>query len=109
MSEEEMMQQAAEAHQHEGHTQFFVAWGALLVLTAIEVYLGYQNMQAVKMLSILMVLSIVKASLIILYFMHMKFETTRMRRVLMAALVICLSLMTMFFADAQRILHIGVK
>ena len=109
MSEEEMMHEAAAAHEHEGHKQFFIVWGALLILTGVEVYLGYQNMQAVKMLSILMVLSVVKAALIILYFMHMKFETARMRRVLMAALVICLSLMTMFFADAERIIHLGVK
>ena len=109
MSEEQMMEQAAEAHQHEGHKQFFIVWGALLVLTGVEVYLGYQNMEAKKMLSILMVLSIVKAALIILYFMHMKFETARMRRVLMIALVVCLSLMTMFFADAERILHLGVR
>ena len=107
-SEEVIIEQNVEAHAHHSHTPFFVVWGALLVLTGIEVFLGYQNLQPVKMLSILLVLSFFKAALIILYFMHMKFETTRMRWVLMSALVICLGLMSMFFADALRIVHIGV-
>lgn len=107
-SEEVLIEQTVEAHAHHSHKPFFVVWGALLVLTGIEVYLGYQNLQPVKMLSILLVLSFFKAALIILYFMHMKFETTRMRWVLMTALVICLGLMSMFFADAARILSIGV-
>ena len=89
--------------------QFIAVWGALLGLTAIEVYLGYQNMQPLKMLFILLGLSIIKSALIILYFMHMKFEMKRMRYVLMTALIICLCLMFTFFADAQRIIHLGVR
>ncbi len=95
---------------HEHKTgQFIGVWGTLLALTAIEVYLGYQNMQPMKMLFILLGLSIVKAALIILYFMHMKFEVRRMRYVLMTALVVCLCLMFMFFADAVRIIDLGVR
>ncbi len=109
MSEEAVIAKTVEAHTHHSHKQFIVVWGTLLVLTAVEVFLGYQNMQPARMLSILMVLSIAKAALIIGYFMHMKFETARMRWVLMTALVICLGLMTMFFADAERILHLGVR
>ena len=89
--------------------QFIGVWGALLGLTAIEVYLGYQNMQPMKMLFILLGLSIVKAALIILYFMHMKFEMRRMRYVLMTALVVCLCLMFTFFADAVRIIDLGIR
>ncbi len=107
-SEEILIEQTVEAHAHHSHTPFFVVWGALLVLTGVEVYLGYQNLPAVKMLSILLVLSIVKAALIILYFMHLKFEIRRMRWVLMTALVLCLGLMSMFFAAAARILSLGV-
>ncbi len=89
--------------------QFFWVWGILLLVTAIEVYLGYQNLQPVKMLGILLGLSIIKAALIILFFMHMKFETQRMRRVLMSALVVVLCLMTVFFADAVRIIDLGIR
>ena len=99
--------QIIEAHPKAG--QFFWVWGGLLILTAIEVYLGYQNMQPLKMLFILLGLSIIKSALIILYFMHMKFEMKRMRYVLMTALVVCLCLMFTFFADAARIIHLGVR
>ena len=99
--------QTIEAHPRTG--QFFWVWGGLLILTAIEVYLGYRNMQPLKMLFILLGLSIIKSALIILYFMHMKFEMRRMRYVLMTALVVCLCLMFTFFADAARIIHLGVR
>ena len=98
-----------EQHQHHNLTQFFWVWGALLVLTAIEVYLGYQNMEPKRMLAILMCLSIVKAALIIGYFMHMKYEMSRMRYLTMCSLVFCLAMMMVFFPDAFRIISLGVK
>ena len=94
----------------ESKTQYFWVWGGLLVLTAIEVFLAYEQLfTPIKMLLILLGLSVIKAALIILYFMHLKFETRRMRYVLMVAAVVCLSLMSMFFADAVRILRLGVN
>ncbi|HXY00396.1 MAG TPA: cytochrome C oxidase subunit IV family protein [Candidatus Limnocylindrales bacterium] len=98
-----------EEHRHHTRPQFFWVWGALLVMTAIEVYLAYQNMLPVRMLTILMGLSIVKATLIIGYFMHMKFEISRMRWLTMCSLAFCLALMMIFFPDALRILSLGVK
>ena len=100
---------AAEQHQHEGKTQFYTVWGILLVITGVEVLLAYERLPAIRMLSILMGLSIVKAALIIFYFMHLKYEITRMRRMLMVSLVICLCLMCIFFPDAFRIVSLGVK
>jgi len=99
----------ADQHTHHSHGQFYVVWGILLVLTGVEVLLAYEQLQPVRMLSILLGLSIIKAGLIIMYFMHMKFEAMRMRRSMMISLVICLALMSVFFADAFRILHLGVK
>ena len=99
----------AEQHRHHGKAQFFWVWGILLLITAIEVYLGYQNMEPVRMLTILMGLSIVKAAMIIGYFMHMKFEISRMKWITMSALVFCLAMMMVFFPDAFRIIHLGVK
>jgi cytochrome c oxidase subunit 4 len=98
----------AEEQRHHKMAPFFVVWGALLVLTAIEVYLGYQNMEPKRMLSILMCLSIVKAALIIGYFMHMKYEASRMKWLTMCSLVFCLAMMMVFFPDAFRITYLGV-
>jgi cytochrome c oxidase subunit IV len=61
------------------------------------------------MLTILMGLSILKAAMIIGYFMHMKFEVSRMKWITMSTLVFCLTMMMVFFPDAFRILHLGVR
>ena len=99
----------AEEQRHHGMAQFYYVWIALLLITGIEVYLTYQNLQPVRMLTILMGLSLIKAGLIIGYFMHMKFEISRMKWITMCALVVCLALMMIFFPDAMRIISLGVK
>jgi cytochrome c oxidase subunit 4 len=104
-----LAERVAEQHRHHGKGQFFWVWGALLLMTGIEVWLAYQNLQPVRMLSILMGLSLIKAGLIVAYFMHMKDEISRMKWLTMCSLLICLSLMCIFFPDAFRILSLGVK
>jgi cytochrome c oxidase subunit IV len=99
----------AEEQRHHSKGQFLWVWAALLIMTGIEVYLAYQNMDLLRMLSILMGLSLVKAALIIAYFMHMKFEVSPMKWVTMSSLVFCLAMMLVFLPDAFRILHLGVK
>jgi caa(3)-type oxidase subunit IV len=102
-------ERVAEQHRHHKVSQFFWVWGVLLVLTAVEVYLGYQNMEPKRMLTILMGLSIIKATLIIGYFMHMKYEISRMKWLTMCSLVFCLAMMMVFFPDAFRILKLGAQ
>jgi len=102
-------EQVAEQHRHHPKAQFFWVWGVLLALTAVEVYLAYENLQPLRMLTILMGLSIVKAALIIGFFMHMKYELSLMKWLTMTAVVICLALMMSFFPDAFRILSLGAK
>jgi cytochrome c oxidase subunit 4 len=103
-------ERVAEEHRHHKKGQFFWVWGALLVMTAIEVYLTYQNMQPMKMLTILMGLSLIKAALIIGFFMHLRYEVSRMKWLTMCSVVACLILMTLFFfPDARRIIELGVK
>src|ERR1700739_2408618 len=99
----------AEQHRHHGKSQFFWVWAALLAMTAIEGYLTYQNLPPVPMLTILMGLSLVQAALIIGFFMHMKYEISRMKWLTMCSLVACLALMMIFFPDAFRIIALGVK
>jgi cytochrome c oxidase subunit IV len=102
-------ERVAEQHLHHGKGQFLWVWVALLIMTAIEVYLTYQNLVPIRMLTILMGLSLIKAGLIIGYFMHMKFEVSRMKWLTMASLVVCLALMMIFFPDAFRIVSLGAK
>ncbi|MGB7844302.1 MAG: cytochrome C oxidase subunit IV family protein [Candidatus Acidiferrum sp.] len=103
-------EQVAERHRHHKKALFFWVWGGLLVLTAIEVYLTYQNMEPKRMLTILMGLSLIKAALIIGFFMHLKYEVSRMKWLTMCSVVGCLILMTVFFfPDAFRIISLGVR
>ncbi|MBI2677525.1 MAG: cytochrome C oxidase subunit IV family protein [Candidatus Koribacter versatilis] len=102
-----------ERHQHgehaEGKATYFYVWGALIVLTVVEIYLAYNRVfpNPLHMLEVLLALSVVKSVLIIGWFMHLKGETIVMKWVLMGSLVMCLLLMFVFFVDAERILKLG--
>lgn len=91
--------------------QYFWVWGALLFLTAVEVWLGYRQIfEPVRMLEVLLVLSVIKSALIIGYFMHLKFEKALMRWLLVLSVTGCFVIMYFFFfPDAGRILRLGVK
>jgi caa(3)-type oxidase subunit IV len=94
----------------EGKGQYLWVWAVLLLLTAVEVALAYRQVfQPVQMLEALMVLSVIKSALIIGWFMHLKYEIAAMKWVMMTAVCACLCLMCVFFADADRILKLGVR
>ena len=104
-----LAERVAEEQRHHGKGQFLWVWGALLVMTGIEVYLAYQNMQPIRMLTILMGLSLLKAGLIIGYFMHLKYEVSAMKWMTMTSLVVCLALMMIFLPDAVRVVKLAVR
>ena|SRR4029079_2105893 len=100
-------EQHADGHAH-GKAIYFYVWGALIALTVVEILLAYnQVFPPFHMLLVLMGLSVVKSVLIIGWFMHLKSESGLMKWVLMGSLVICLTLMLVFFVDAERILRLG--
>lgn len=103
-------ERVAEEHRHHKMAQFFWVWGALLILTGIEVYLTYQNLQPATMLTILMGLSLIKAALIIGFFMHLRYEVSLMKWMTMCSVIGCLVIMTVYMLwDAQRVVTLGVK
>jgi len=81
---------------------FMMVWIWLLVLTAFEVFLGYIHLNVVLMLVILMGASIIKAALIIAYFMHLRFERLNLILTIVPAVVICICLLLIFFPDSFR-------
>ena len=82
---------------------FTVVWIILLVLTAIEVLLAYLQVNPVIMLTILVGLSVVKAALIIAYFMHLKFERFSLFLTLFPMLIFCILMMMVFMPDSVRL------
>ena len=94
----------AHAEQHGGsNRENVVIWGVLLGLTAIEVLLAYVQLRPVLMLIILMGLSIIKAALIVGYFMHLKFERFSFVLTVVPILVVLLCLFSTFFPDSRRV------
>jgi cytochrome c oxidase subunit 4 len=94
----------------EGSTRLFLAvLGALLVLTLVEVILAYFEVGLILMLTILIGLSVIKAGLIMAYFMHLKFERQSLVMALVPALVICICLLFVFFPDGRRLYNIRPK
>jgi cytochrome c oxidase subunit IV len=82
---------------------FTKIWFVLLALTGIEVYLCYIQLPTVTMLTLLVGLSVIKAALIIGYFMHLKFERFSLFLTLFPMLIFCILLMLIFLGDATRI------
>ena len=94
----------AEAEEHfAGSNRLFMSiWIWLLLLTALEVFLGYIHLPVIYMLVILMGASIVKAALIVAYFMHLRFERLNLILTIVPAVVICICLLLVFFPDSFR-------
>jgi len=91
-------------HEHVGSTSLFVwVWVALIALTFFEVFLAYMDIRRDVMLVILMGGSIIKAALIMAYFMHLRFERLSLVLTLVPAMVVCLSLLMIFFPDSLRL------
>src|SRR5215471_13293986 len=81
---------------------FLSVWLWLLLLTGFEVFLGYIQLPVIYMLVILMGASIIKAALIVAYFMHLRFERLNLVLTIVPAVVICICLLLVFFPDSFR-------
>jgi cytochrome c oxidase subunit IV len=96
----------AHAHAEEhfaGSNKLFISiWVWLVVLTLIEIFLAYRPMSVVLMLTVLLGLSIIKAALIVAYFMHLKFERLSLILTIVPMLVVCILLLFVFFPDSFR-------
>lgn len=104
-----MSEHAAAAHNHPTTKLFVAVWVGLVALTGIEVMLAYVHITPAElMLALLLGLSIVKAAMIIGYFMHLRYERPSLALLLIPALVVCICLMAIFFPDAARALHLRV-
>ena|ERR1700674_5594143 len=104
------MEHSAE-HDHVAGSKrlFLIVWLWLVALTGAEVLLAYQHLPLKTMLGILITLSIIKASLIIAYFMHLRFERTSLVLTLMPALVFVICMMFVVFPDSIRLYEMKPK
>jgi cytochrome c oxidase subunit IV len=96
----------ARAHEHvhfEGSVKLFLnVLLGLLLLTVVEVFLAYIHVPLHIMLTLLIGLSLVKAAMIIAYFMHLRFERMSLVLTLIPTAAICISLLFIVFPDSFR-------
>ena len=92
----------AEEHFAGSNKLFTFIWVWLVALTLVEILLAYNPMPIHLMLIVLLGLSIIKAALIVAYFMHLKFERLSLILTIVPALVICIMLLFVFFPDSFR-------
>ena len=81
----------------------YVVWVWLLIITLFEVFLAYIHVPTHIMLIALLGMSLVKAAMIVAYFMHLKFERIGLVYTLVPAMVGTMLLMNVFFPDAHRL------
>ncbi|MFZ0637344.1 MAG: cytochrome C oxidase subunit IV family protein [Candidatus Acidiferrales bacterium] len=95
----------AAAHADSGSRMgwFLKVWACLLILTAGEVFLGYEQLELHLMIALLMGLSIIKSALIIAYFMHLRYERRSLFLTLIPALVFVLCMMAVLLPDSFRL------
>ena len=98
----------AQAEEHfAGSNKLFISiWVWLVALTLVEIFLAYKPMPIHLMLLVLLGLSIIKAALIVAYFMHLRFERLNLILTIVPALVICICLLLVFFPDSFRAKHL---
>lgn len=102
------MSEHAAMQEHGGTTRLFIfVWVWLVAITGIEVYLAYKHIQPPElMLALLLGFSVIKAGLIMAYFMHLRFEKFTLVLLLIPALLFCILMMNIFFPDAVRLLRL---
>jgi cytochrome c oxidase subunit 4 len=80
-----MTTHAAKEHHVVPYRLYVVVWGALLVLTVVTVAVSYVDMKNVTVLTA-MLIATCKAMLVLLYFMHIRFEKPLYIAMILAAL-----------------------
>ena len=98
-----------EEAEHGTIKSFTTVWILLLIFTGIEVFLAYEQVTPVIMLVILIGLSVIKAALIIAYFMHLKFERFSLFLTLFPMLIFCILMMLVFMPDSMRAMLMRVQ
>ena len=91
------------AHAHEDHVLvpyrvYFAVWIGLLALTVVTVAVSYVDMKNVTVLTA-MLIATVKATLVLLYFMHIRFERPLYLGMIIATLVTYAIFIGLTFSD----------
>ena len=97
----------ATAHIEVPAMTFVWVWVGLVIITGIEVLLAYMQVRPPSlMLGILIGLSLIKAGLIMAWFMHLKYEKKGLSLMLVPAMIFCIGMMLVYILwDGIRLAH----
>ena len=91
----------ADAHAHPGALEYLKIGVVLAIVTAIEVGLYYIDMSHDLLVAVLIVLSALKFSLVVLWFMHLKFDNRLLSQFFVGGFLLALTV----FVVAVATLH----
>lgn len=101
-------------HEHPSEKQYYVVALILAVVTAIEVALYYvESLNDNALVISLAVLAIVKFVMVVMYFMHLKFDSPVFRRFFIAGMALAISVYVAtlaamhFFSGGTRFVTVG--
>ena len=92
------MSMHAEEQHHSPYKVYFIVWSALLVLTAVTVGVSYVDMKNVTVLTA-MLIAATKSMLVLLYFMHIRFEKPLFSVMILAAMLTYGTFVALTFVD----------
>jgi len=91
-----------EEHEHPGPKQYVVVAVVLAIITAIEVAIYYIDALQDVLIPFLLAFSFIKFALVVLWFMHLKFDSPLFKSLFVAGLILALAVfaivLTTFFA-----------
>jgi cytochrome c oxidase subunit 4 len=79
---------AGAGHAHPSPVKYVGIAILLAIITALEVALYYINMPAGLLVAFLMVLAFLKFTMVVAFFMHLKFDSPMLRRVFITGIIL---------------------
>jgi cytochrome c oxidase subunit 4 len=87
-----------EEHEHPGPKQYVGVAVVLAIITAIEVVIYYIDSMRDLLIPFLLAFSFIKFALVVLWFMHLKFDSPLFKRLFVAGLLLALAVFTIVLA-----------
>src|ERR1041385_8354871 len=84
---------------------YLVVYFAILVISALQILIAYQHIDAYRIFIRMLLLAIVQAGLAVTFFMHMRSEKRTLALFLLPAALFVLAMMNMFWSDSFRLLN----
>lgn len=78
---------------------YMLIWGVLAVLMMSKVFIAFIGLPKTMTIVVLCVLAVVKATLVALFYMHLKFEPQRLRMMVLVPLPLAVLLVLVVLAD----------